>query len=205
MVAFVADLPSWQAGAFGYQSPVALYARAPVQQRPLPSLQPGTGGFASAELLRQPWGYAMVSVEYEEPASPYATMMEQVRAGFGRNMSRLPEVFGVSRQTLYNWLNGDSPAASQHARIRSLAEAAGVFQVRAFKPTSAALDRVLSGGKSFLQLMSEGADGRATAEKLVRVMARSAQARGHLASLLAGDKPAALSASDLGSATRNEL
>lgn len=205
MVAFVADLPSLSAGGLGYQSPVALYARAPMQQRPLPSLQPGTGGFVSPELLQQPWGYAMVPVQQAEPASPYASMMEQVRAGFGRNMSRLPEVFGVSRQTLYNWLNGDSPAASQHARIRSLAEAAAVFQASAFKPTSAALDRVLSGGKSFLQLMSEGADGRATAEKLVRVMARSAQARGHLASLLAGDKPVALSASDLGSAARNEL
>lgn len=204
MVAFVADLPSWQAGSFGYQSPVALYARAPGQQRPLPSLQPGTGGFASAELLRQPWGYAMVSVEYEESASPYATMMEQVRAGFGRNMSRLPEVFGVSRQALYNWLNGDSPAASQHARIRNLSEAAAVFQARDFKPTSASLDRVLSGGKSFLQLMSEGADGRATAEKLVRVMERSAQARGRLTSLLADEKPVALSASDLGSAARDE-
>jgi hypothetical protein len=48
MVAFVADLPSWQAGSFGYQSPLALYARAPVQQRPLPSLQPGKAGSAVA-------------------------------------------------------------------------------------------------------------------------------------------------------------
>lgn len=205
MVAFVADLPSWQAGSFGYQSPAALYARAPVQQRPLPALQPGTGGFASAELLRQPFGYAMVSVEYEEPASPYASMMKQVRTGFGRNMSRLPEVFGVSRQALYNWLNGDTPAASQHARIKSLAEAAAVFQAMDFKPTAVSLDRVLSGGKSFLQLMSEGADGRATAEKLVRVMERSAQAKGRLASLLADEKPVALSASDFGSAARDEL
>lgn len=204
MVAFVADLPSWQGGTFGYQSPVALYARAPVQQRPLPSLQPGTGGLVSPELLQQPWGYAMVPVQQAEPASPYATMMEQVRAGFGRNMSRLPEVFGVSRQALYNWLNGDTPAASQHARIRNLAEAAAVFLESDFKPNSASLDRVLSGGKSFLQLMSEGADGRATAEKLVRVMARSAQARGRLASLLADETPVALSASDLGSAARNE-
>jgi hypothetical protein len=205
MVSFVADLPSWQAGSFGYQSPVALCARAPMRQKPLPSLQPGTGGFASPELLRQPWGYAMVSIEYEEPASPYATMMDQVRAGFGRNMSRLPEVFGVSRQAIYNWLNGDTPAASQHARIRNLAEAAAVFHARDFKPTSASLGRVLSGGKSFLQLMSEGADGRTTAEKLVRVMERSAQARGRLATLLADEQPVALSASDLGLAARDEL
>lgn len=205
MDAVMADLPSWQRGGFGYQSPMALYARAPVHQRPLPSLQPGTGGFASPELLRQPWGYPMVPVEQDEPASPYAAMMEQVRVGFSRNMSRLPEVFGVSRQALYNWLNGDTPAASQHARIRNLADAAAVFQARAFKPTSASMDRVLSGGKSFLQLMSEGAEGRTTAEKLVRVMERSAQARGRLASLLADEQPVALSASDLGSAARDEL
>lgn len=205
MVAFVADLPSLQGGAFGYQSPTALYARAPVHQRPLLPLQPGTGGLASPELQRAPWGYSMVPVERDEPASPYVAMMEQVRAGFGRNMSRLPEVFGVSRQALYNWLKGDRPAASQHARIRNLAEAAAVFQARDFKPTSASLDRVLSGGKSFLQLMSEGADGRTAAEKLVRVTARSAQARGRLASLLADETPVALTASDLGSASRNEL
>jgi hypothetical protein len=135
---------------------------------------------------------------------PYAGYMAEVKAGFGRTMSRLPEVFGVSRTTLYNWLKGDAPKAMYEQRIEQLARAARAFDELGFKPTATMLDRTVAGGKSFLQLMSEGADGRETAKRMVRIAQRGAESRSKLDALLAGQKPTALSADDFGTPSLKE-
>jgi hypothetical protein len=99
------------------------------------------------------------------PFAPCVELMQQVKAGFGRTMTRLPEVFGVSRQTLYNWLAGDTPKPAHQAKIVQLAAAARVFAELGVTPTSDLLERVVSHGKSFLQLLAAGADGADVAPK----------------------------------------
>lgn len=74
-------------------------------------------------------------------------------------LSRLPEVFGVSRQTLYNWLAGETPKEAHQERLRQLVAAAAVFTEHGFRPTAAALDRTVSQGKSLLELLRDGANG----------------------------------------------
>jgi len=130
--------------------------------------------------------------------------MAEVKSSFGRTMSRLPEVFGVSRQTLYNWLGGDSPKPMYERRIEQLACAARVFDELRFKPTAAMLDRTVTGGKTFLQLMSEGADGREMAQKLVRIVQRGADSRSKLDTLLAGRKKTSAIAMDFGTPSFKE-
>lgn len=206
---------------WGDNSTVGTRAGAPIQARadasgasPLAQLnrsiaRAGTGGVASAEFyLLRPGYLPFVVVRTSTPdgvGTPYAGFMAEVKAGFGRTMSRLPEVFGVSRQTLYNWLNGDSPKAQYEQRIEQLAHAARAFDEKKFKPTTAMLDRTVSGGKSFLQLMSEGANGRETAEKLVRIVQRGAESRSKLDALLAGRKPSDSSAADFGTPSFKEV
>lgn len=53
--------------------------------------------------------------------------MLDIKAGFGRTMMRLPEVLGVSRQTLCNWLDGETPKEPHQAKLVELAEAARIF------------------------------------------------------------------------------
>ena len=113
--------------------------------------------------------------------------MKEVKAGFGRTMSHLPAVFGVSRQTLYNWLNGEIPKEQHQGKLVQLAVAARVFNGAGFKPTALSLDRSVAQGKSFIELIGQGADGRETAERLIRIEKRGAAAREKLDALL-GDR-----------------
>ena len=54
------------------------------------------------------------------------------------------------------------------------------------KPTSVMLDKTVSGGKSLLALVRDGADGTDAARKLIRLERRAAESRGKLETLLAG-------------------
>lgn len=198
-----------------YRPELAIYGRAPAFERP-PSAyrlgaigvvgEVGTGGVASAAFIDKSIGYTpFLVLRASKPveSAPYAQLMRQVKEGFGRTMSRLPEVFAVSRQTLYNWLDGETPKPVHQERLAQLAAAARVFAELGITPTSALLDRSLVGGKSFLQLLASGADGKETAKKLVRVVQRSAEARTRLDALLGGRKAAA-AASDIGAPALNE-
>ena len=192
--------------AVHYRPVPAVYSRVQVLERPLPLQVVGTGGIASVQFLRDAFGYQPYEV-LEQPQlvedAPHAKLMGQVKAGFGRTMSRLPEVFGVSRQTLYNWLDGETPKAPHQERLRQLSEAAKVFADLGIKPTTAMLDRTVSQGKSFLQLMAAGADGQETAKRLIRIVQRGDDSRSKLDTLLAGRK-AKLSASDIGAPALDE-
>lgn len=192
--------------AVHYRPLPAIVSRVQVLERPLPFLEVGTGGLPIESFVRLGIGYQLFVVLEQAPQAqetPYATLMEQVKAGFGRTMSRLPEVFGVSRQTLYNWLDGETPKAAHQERLRQLAKAAQVFADLGIKPTTSMLDRTLAQGKTFLQLLASGADGKDTAKKLVRVVQRGNDSRAKLDQLLAGRK-AKLSTSDIGAPALND-
>ncbi len=192
--------------AVQYRLVPVVCSRDMVLERPLPIQTVGTGGVASELFVRRAFGYQPYEIiEQPKPIenAPYAELMGTVKAGFGRTMSRLPEVFGVSRQTLYNWLEGETPKVVYQERLRQLAEAAQVFAGLGIKPTTPMLDRTLEQGKSFLQLMAAGGDGQETAKKLIRVVQRGKDSRAKLDTLLAGRR-ATLSASDIASPTLDE-
>jgi transcriptional regulator with XRE-family HTH domain len=184
----------------------AIYQRAAIVDRPWPNQEVGTGGMALKAFVLQPYGYrpfeVIEAIAVEEQA-PFAKLMYQVKAGFGRTMSRLPEVFGVSRQTLYNWLEGETPKEQHQQRLRQLAHAATVFAELGIKPSAVMLDQTVAQGKTFLQLMADGAEGKESAKKLIRIVQRGGQSRAKLDRLLAGRK-AKLDASDVGAPFMDE-
>lgn len=163
----------------------------------------GTGGLETEMLLLGRFGYETPTVQLgdlaAQPSGPYAELMQVVREGFGRTVSRLPEVFGVSRQTLYNWLKGETPKPAHQDKLRELAAAARVFSEAGFKPTSAALDKKLAFEKSLLELLRDGAPGADTAQRLVRLARRGGQERSRLDALLGARKTPKLQSSDMGS------
>lgn len=189
-----------------YRPEPAIYQRANVEDRPWPVREAGTGGIADAAFVRDAYGYQLFQV-LQQPnlcvETPFAKLMEQVKAGFGRTLSRLPAVFGVSRQTLYNWLEGETPKPVHHERIRHLADAAKLFQHLGVKPTTLMLERNLAKGKSFLELMAEGADGKETAKQLIRVVQRGGESRAKLDALLGGRKTV-MSPADFGAQALDE-
>lgn len=192
--------------AVHYRPAPAIYSRAQILERPLPFQVVGTGGLASVQFIREAFGYQPFEVLEQHAVieeAPYAQLMRQVKSGFGRTMSRLPEVFGVSRQTLYNWLEGETPKVVHQERLRQLAEAAKVFADLGIKPTTSMLDRTVLQGKTFLQMMASGAEGQETARKLIRIVQRSNDSRAKLDALLAGRR-ARLSSDDIGAVALDE-
>lgn len=195
-----------QAAGVHYRPQPAIYGRAPAGDPPWPVWEVGTGGVALQSVIGHALGYRAYLVLESTPLvrdTTYAKLMQQVKAGFGRTMSRLPEVFSVSRQTLYNWLDGETPKHVHQERLRQLAEAARVFQDLGFKPTALALDRAIDQRKSFLQLLGDGADGKDTAKKLVRIAQRGEQSQTKLDQILQGRR-AKLTPADIGARALDE-
>ena len=171
----------------------------------------GTGGLSTRIYYQYKSGYRTVEVVQQEPETdistrpPFSLLIEHIQAGFGRTMNRLPEIFGVSRQTLYNWLAGaKTPNEQHHAKLYELAAAAKVFQQAGFKPNSAALDRTVANGKSLLELIGDGRNGEDSAKRLLRIVQRGSDARAKLDDLLGDRKSPRLSASDLGTVHLDE-
>ncbi len=189
-----------------YRGSAAIQNAVCVEARPWPVRNPGTGGLPLIALVQSDIGYSMVpavvAVQHAVD-TPFADLMQVVQSGFGRTMSSLPGVFGVSRQTLYNWLKGETPKVVYQERIRELAKAASLFQDLGFVSTRQALSRVLIDGKSFLQLVAEGADGKDMAKKLVSLIRRGDDSRAKLTALVGGRR-AELTAYDIGAPSLDE-
>lgn len=181
--------------------------------RPLPYFgESGTGGVEGLQFIVSRQGYQppTILVLKQEPTTPqetrapFADLMREVKAGFGRTMSHLPAVFGVSRQTLYNWLNGETPKEQHQSKLEQLAAAARVFAGADFKPTALSLDRTIAQGKSFIELIGQGADGKETAERLIRIEKRGAAAREKLNALLGDRSFSRPDVADMGRPALNE-
>jgi transcriptional regulator with XRE-family HTH domain len=170
----------------------------------------GTGGIECTYTYRDRPGYApFVVILIVEPESAtadpsFADAMRIIQSGFGRTLSSLTEIFGVSRQTLYNWLNGEIPKEQHHDKLVQLAASARVFSENSFKVTSNILSRTVSEGKSFLQLVGAGADGAKTAEKLIKIVQRGNKSQAVLAEILGDRKAEKPIISDIGAPFFNE-
>ena len=189
-----------------YRQTPSILSRAPVAEgRPLPLFGgSGTGGLEGEAYYLVRHGYQRFEIirkdekAAEKAYAPFADLMQEVKTGFGRTMAHLPAIFGVSRQTLYNWLAGETPKEQHQGKVIELAAAARVFNSARFKPTPLALERTVADGKSLLQLLSEEADGADMARRLVRIVQRGNESRRKLDAMLGDRKPAALQASDMG-------
>ncbi|HUN01039.1 MAG TPA: hypothetical protein PLI96_11230 [Halothiobacillus sp.] len=203
-------VPVENINAYAYYKPVpAIYAK------PNPFSYfggAGTGGIEGVDFALSRSGYSPYSVVIKDDAlapqeqryAPYSDLMSEVKTGFGRTMSNLPAVFSVSRQTLYNWLNGDIPKEQHQEKLVQLAAAARVFVEEGFKPNALALDRTILQGKSFVELLHDGADGKETAERLVRIVKRGTAAREKLDFLLGNRGSSRPDISEMGRPSLNE-
>jgi hypothetical protein len=206
-------VPVGDINAHAHYRPVpAIYRRANVAEGgPLPCFGgSGTGGVEDWQFANSRQGYspyAILKVQFaaaQDTYAPYTDLMKEVKAGFGRTISHLPAVFGVSRQTLYNWLNGETPKEQHQCKLVQLAAAARVFTGAGFKPTALSLDRTVAQGQSFVELIGQGADGKETAERLVRIEKRGAVAREQLDALLGDRTPSRTDVADMGRPAHNE-
>ena len=156
-------------------------------QQALEALEDACGSWCNAE-YNPCWQREMAETLRAALAEPDGTSaqrsMQTVREGFGRTMSYLTEVFGVSRQTLYNWLSGEKAPSPEHEdKLHQLEAASHRFMELHFKPSPSQLTRTLAQGKSFLELLAAGGDGATNADKLVNLVQRGQHSRARLKAL----------------------
>lgn len=112
--------------------------------------------------------------------------LARIRHVLAPAISDLASTFGVSRQAIYNWLNGESISEANAARLADLANAADVLALANVKKKSILLKRKFANGKTLLQVAQSGESATDAAYKLIKIIEREAEQRERLTSRFAG-------------------
>lgn len=115
-----------------------------------------------------------------------AENLERIREVFQPAITDLATTFGVTRQSVYNWLSGDAVTTENAAKLRDLAEAAELIAHEQVAVRSALLKRKFANGRSLLQVAQAGESARAAATMLLQILKRESQQRERLSWRFAG-------------------
>lgn len=161
----------------------ALMAAAPlqdigydVQQARIVEARPISSG-ASAQLVspRMQWVQVHTNDVVDENVTP--TLIDQFRKKFGLSDNSLGEIFGVSRQTIYNWRTKKT-VADNPDRVRALAESLAEISSRDISYIQRALFYPTADGRLIQDVLSdEGwvAGGEKAVRELILELAGKAQ------------------------------
>lgn len=150
----------------------------------------GTGGELSIEHLQRSshqMQHMMPTVGVVEVA-PVRTPTEDlafIREVLNPAVSDLATTFGVSRQSVYNWLNGEPVADANAAKLQDLAQAADVLAHEGIKVSAALLKRKFANGRTLMQVAQTGESARDAALKLAHIHKREMAQRERMEALFA--------------------
>ncbi len=142
----------------------------------------GTGGELSIEHLQrsahqaQNMGPAFEVAQVDAVRSP-AENLARIREVLRPAVSDLAATFGVSRQSVYNWLNGDHVSEENAAKLQDLAQAADVLAHEGVTINAALLKRKFANRQSLMQIAQTGGSARDAALMLVQIYKREAVQR----------------------------
>ena len=177
-------------------------------------LEVGTGGYETIDYFKTRGGRGYWSAPFE--CSPHffdviisTTVPEKlarIRTVLGSTVTDLAALLRVSRQAVYDWQVGKEITAENLQRVEGLAKAADVLAIEGLRATSIALRRPIRGGKSFSQLVKQGASAEDAARSLVNILRIEAGQRESLQKRFVGRKrrPSREIFEDFGVPTLNE-
>lgn len=101
---------------------------------------------------------------------PIARQVREIQAALSINKSELSRILGVSRPTVYDWLDDGEPNADNRARIRTLMRLLAESGVSANNPLFPRFVRsaLEPGNQILLDVLSEETIDEATAKNLIR-------------------------------------
>jgi len=155
----------------------------------------GTGAFLDDLRLLQQYrnndsfiGLSRLPIIEVAPSRSPADDIERIRDVFSPGISTLSDVFGVSRQAVYNWLKGDRPKPEHAAKLRDLAQAADSLANAGIALNGPLLKRKVFEGKNIYEIVRDGGSARDAAQLLVQIVQREQQQRESLNSRFADRK-----------------
>ena len=142
----------------------------------------GTGGELSLEHLQRSAQRAQHMVPVAEVAEVKhvrtpSENLSRIRVVLSPAVSDLAATFGVSRQSVYNWLNGEPVAAENAEKLQDLAQAADVLAHEGVGINAALLKRKFANGRTLMQVAQAGESARDAALMLVQIHKREAVQR----------------------------
>jgi transcriptional regulator with XRE-family HTH domain len=137
----------------------------------------GTGGELSIQHLQRSVQQMqqMVRTDNVTDAAPIRTPAEdlgRIREILNPAISDLANTFGVSRQSVYNWLNGEPVAEENAAKLRDLAQAADVLAHEGIAINAALLKRKFANGRTLMQVSQVGESAMNAAVQFVQIHKR---------------------------------
>lgn len=169
----------------------------------------GTGDKQSIELLQRstqqlPHIASMSKVVDIMPVRTPIEDLDRIREVLKPAVSDLATTFDVSRQSVYNWLNGEAVADKNVAKLQDLAQAADVLAYEGVVVNAALLKRKFANGRTLLQVAQAGESAREAANQLVRIYKREAEQRERIAIRFA-NRPKTPSSADFDLPSANDL
>ena len=156
----------------------------------------GTGGHMTVDYLveRQDRGYKFNEFGRTilRQAFVERTPVENlryIREVLKPSVTDLANLFGVSRQSVYDWQNGTTPSPDHIARLQNIAKAATVFAVEGSTASAQLLRRPVAGGKTLFDIIREGGSAEDAARTLVQMNRREQTQRESLKTRLVGRRP----------------
>ena len=143
----------------------------------------GTGGSNDASLLKDKLAHANRSWEHlpqpqiQNYARSVTEDLSRIRKFFSPSVSDLAATLGVSRQTVYNWQNGEQPKEALAEKLSDLARAADVFAQSDIQFSSALARRKFANGKTLFQVVETNDSATEAAKLLVRILETEARQR----------------------------
>ena len=137
----------------------------------------GTGGELSLERLQrssqqaQNRASAFEVAEVDQIRTPGESLL-RIRKVLNPAISDLATTFGVSRQSVYNWLNGEPVACENAAKLKDLAQAADLLSHEGVSINSALLKRKFANGRTLMQVAKAGESAREAALMLLQIHKR---------------------------------
>jgi DNA-binding transcriptional regulator YiaG len=125
----------------------------------------------------------IVAITHKRTSSDDLTYIREV---FSPAISDLAATLGVSRQAVYNWINGEQPRVEFAEKLSDLAQAAEILSHEGIVIDSLLLKRKFSNGRSILQVSQAGDSARNAALLLVQIVKRETEQRERMNARFAG-------------------
>lgn len=145
----------------------------------------GTGGSLDIQSLRNDFEH----ISYWAPTSEVADValirtpaedLEIIRNVFRPAISDLAAAFGVSRQSVYNWINGEAVAEDNSQRLADLARASDILLASGISDARVLLKRKFANGRTLFQVVAAGESASTAAQQLVKIYKREDAQRNRL-------------------------
>ena len=112
--------------------------------------------------------------------------MARIRDSLSPAMSDLAKSFNVSRQTIYNWLNGENPTSEHIVKLKDFALAADTFAAAGINMSGILLKRKITNGRNLFEYVQSGGAAVDAAQLLTQIIKQEREQKERITARYAG-------------------